>query len=146
MSTSIDTPHSSQLEGERSQGTVVGNPSSKFGTHKDLELVEEQRIAMLENFDMEVEDKIRSMRAQLEADKQELILKAECEIAQLPKHVREMPLKVFLDEFGGDIHAALRSALRVDQQGVNDMFDLPEVPAIILARQKMTRTRARPKA
>ncbi|ORX72328.1 hypothetical protein DL89DRAFT_265913 [Linderina pennispora] len=129
MSTSIDTPHSSQLEGERSQGTVVGNPSSKFGTHKDLELVEEQRIAMLENFDMEVEDKIRSMRAQLEADKQELILKAECEIAQLPKHVREM-------SFGGDIHAALRSALRVDQQGVNGMFDLPE----------MTRTRARPKA
>ncbi|KAJ1932498.1 hypothetical protein FBU59_006352 [Linderina macrospora] len=136
MSTLIGTPRSPRLENDYSQGTVVGKSSRKLITHKDRQLVEEQRIAMLENFDMEVEDKIRSMRAQLEADKQDLILKAECEIAQLPRHVREMPLKKFLDEFEGDIHAALRSALSIDEQSINEAFDIPEVPAILLARQK----------
>ncbi|KAJ1719899.1 hypothetical protein LPJ53_005402 [Coemansia erecta] len=103
-------------------------------------LAEEQRQAMLENFDMEVEDKIRSMRVQLEADKNDLMLKADCEVAQLPRCVREMPLKTFLREYGGDVSAAVRGALRLDIENSDELVSLPEMPLAIRARRRLAQT------
>ncbi|KAJ2377092.1 hypothetical protein IW150_001590 [Coemansia sp. RSA 2607] len=104
-------------------------------------LAEEQRQAMLENFDMEVEDKIRSMRVQLEADKNDLMLKADCEVAQLPKCVREMPLKTFLRDYGGDVPAAVRGALRLDIENSDELVSLPETPLAIRARRRQVQTK-----
>ncbi|KAJ2317319.1 hypothetical protein GGI00_006805 [Coemansia sp. RSA 2681] len=92
---------------------------------------------MIENFDMEVEDKIRSMRAQHEADKMDLILKADCDVAQLPKCVRDMPLLTFLREYGGDVSAAVRGVLKIDDKGRDSMVPLPETPLVIRARRKV---------
>lgn len=100
------------------------------------ELIEEQRQAMLENFDMEVEDKARAMRTQLDVDKKDLVLKADCDIAQLPKCVREMPLKTFVYEYGGDVTAAVRGALKIDDKGSQSLVELPETPLVIRARRK----------
>ncbi|KAJ2460258.1 hypothetical protein GGI02_005782, partial [Coemansia sp. RSA 2322] len=83
---------------------------------------------MIENFDMEVEDKIRSMRAQLEADKMDLVLKADCDIALLPKCVREMPLRTFLRDYGGDVSAAVRGVLKLDDDNLEGIDPLPETP------------------
>ncbi|KAI8321358.1 hypothetical protein GQ54DRAFT_311896 [Martensiomyces pterosporus] len=129
------------MQEDKSQGTIVGKPAKSLSKHKGRQLVEEQRIAMLENFDMEVEDKIRSMRVQLEADKADLMLKADCEIAQLPKCVREMPLKVFLDEYGGDVHAAVRGALKLDGSSDGSLAHLPETPVAIRARRKRAKAK-----
>ncbi|KAJ1956865.1 hypothetical protein GGI12_005193 [Dipsacomyces acuminosporus] len=136
MSTLADAHRDSPAQEGKSPNTVVSKSSNSLSKHRGRQLVEEQRIAMLENFDMEVEDKIRSMRVQLEADKADLLLKAECEIAQLPKCVREMPLKVFLDKYHGDVQAAVRGTLRLDGSTDDSLAKLPDTPLAIRSRRK----------
>ncbi|KAJ2659718.1 hypothetical protein IWW48_003319 [Coemansia sp. RSA 1200] len=132
--------HSQQQHQQRDEPMSPGTLSSKtirsLNRHAQRQLAEEQRLAMLENFDMEVEDKIRSMRTQLEADKMDLRLKAECEIAQLPRCVREMPLKTFIHEYGGDVAAAVRGMLRMEDEESSVLASLPEAPLAIRMRRK----------
>ncbi|PWA00100.1 hypothetical protein BB558_003865 [Smittium angustum] len=59
--------------------------------------------AIIENFDIEVRDKIRSLENQLRFDIDELMLKAECEIQELPTKVKNMKLKDFITKYNGDI-------------------------------------------
>ncbi|KAI9500652.1 hypothetical protein GGI25_004543 [Coemansia spiralis] len=125
-----------QRDEPMSPGTLSSKTIRSFNKHAQRQLVEEQRQAMIENFDMEVEDKIRSMRAQLEADKMDLLLKAECEIAQLPKCVRDMPLKTFIHEYGGDMTAAVRGMLKLDDENSSALISLPEAPLAIRNRRK----------
>ncbi|KAJ1768358.1 hypothetical protein LPJ74_004886 [Coemansia sp. RSA 1843] len=129
-----------QQQQQRSEPMSPGALSTKtirsFNRHAQRQLAEEQRLAMLENFDMEVEDKIRSMRTQLESDKMDLRLKAECEIAQLPRCVREMPLKTFMHEYGGDVTAAVRGMLRMEDEESSVLASLPEAPLAIRMRRK----------
>ncbi|KAJ1717874.1 hypothetical protein LPJ61_007091 [Coemansia biformis] len=113
-----------------------GRAARAQNKHRQRQLAEEQRQAMIENFDLEVEDKIRAMMAQLEADKMDLQLRADCEIAQLPKCVRDMPLKAFMREYGGDVSAAVRGVLGLDGQGCCDPVSVPETPLVIRARRK----------
>ncbi|KAJ2719714.1 hypothetical protein GGI07_005038 [Coemansia sp. Benny D115] len=120
-----------------SPGGMSTKTVKSMDKHAQRMLAEEHRQAMLENFDMEVEDKVRSMRAQLEADKKDLILKADCEVAQLPKAVRDMPLKTFLLEYGGDVSAAVRGSLKLGDSSVDELFNLPEMPLAIRARRRM---------
>ncbi|KAJ2079222.1 hypothetical protein H4R24_003916 [Coemansia sp. RSA 988] len=111
----------------------------KRRTHNKQDLQqrnEEQRQAMIENFDLEIEDKIRSMMVQLEADKMDLQLKADCEIAQLPKCVRDMPLKTFLHEYGGEVSMAARGTLNLEDQNDALFASLPETPLAIRVRRK----------
>ncbi|KAJ1946824.1 hypothetical protein GGF37_000914 [Kickxella alabastrina] len=123
--------------GLTSPGGISGRTLKTFDKHAERQLAEEQRMAMLENFDMEVQDKIRSMRTQLEADKKDLVLKADCEVAQLPKCVREMNLKMFLRDYGGDVSAAVRGTLKLDSDSSEELYNLPEIPSAIRARRKM---------
>ncbi|KAJ2512450.1 hypothetical protein GGI11_002436 [Coemansia sp. RSA 2049] len=135
--------HSQQQQQQRQQrdepmspGTLSSKTIRSLNRHAQRQLAEEQRLAMLENFDMEVEDKIRSMRTQLDVDKMDLRLKAECEIAQLPKCVRDMPLKTFIHEYGGDVAAAVRGMLRIEGEESSVLASLPEAPLAIRMRRK----------
>ncbi|KAJ1911682.1 hypothetical protein H4219_005859, partial [Mycoemilia scoparia] len=59
------------------------------------------------------QDKVRAMKAQLDQDCQDLKLKAECDIEQLPEGVRNMSLKRFLVEFNGDVSLATRKLMGI---------------------------------
>ncbi|KAJ2234602.1 hypothetical protein H4R99_005434 [Coemansia sp. RSA 1722] len=124
-----------------SPGNMSPRTTKSLNRDAGRQLAEEQRQAMLENFDMEVEDKIRSMRAQLEADKRDLVLKADCEIAQLPKCVREMPLKAFLHEYQGDVSAAVRGLLQIDSASSDSLLSLPETPLAIRVRRRLAQSK-----
>ncbi|KAJ2785200.1 hypothetical protein H4R18_000651 [Coemansia javaensis] len=95
---------------------------------------------MIENFDLEVEDKVRAMMAQLDEDKRDLQLRADCEIAQLPRCVRDMPLGTFVREYGGEVSAAVRGALGLDAAasagGADGLVALPATPLAIRARRR----------
>ncbi|KAI9478980.1 hypothetical protein LPJ78_003275 [Coemansia sp. RSA 989] len=130
-------PENRQLDEHKSPGSVTSPGLRTHNKHTLRQLAEEQRQAMIENFDLEVEDKIRSMMVQLEADKAELALKADCEVAQLPKCVREMPLKTFLREYNGDVSAAVRGVLKLDETQDN-LMSMPETPLAIRLRRKAT--------
>ncbi|KAJ2000947.1 hypothetical protein GGI04_003942 [Coemansia thaxteri] len=123
-------------EGCLSPGALSPRTVRSLNRNTQRHLADEQRLAMIENFDMEVEDKIRSMRAQLEADKMDLVLKADCDIALLPKCVREMPLRTFLRDYGGDVSAAVRGVLKLDDDNLEGIDPLPETPLVIRARRK----------
>ncbi|KAJ2451248.1 hypothetical protein GGF42_004308, partial [Coemansia sp. RSA 2424] len=116
-----DTNRDGPQDGSMSPGALSSRTVRSLNKQAHLQLADEQRQAMLENFDMEVNDKIRSMRAQHEADKVDLVLKADCDVAQLPKCVRDMPLLTFLREYGGDVSAAVRGVLKIDDKGRDSM-------------------------
>ncbi|PIA18356.1 hypothetical protein COEREDRAFT_85332 [Coemansia reversa NRRL 1564] len=127
--------------GQSAEKLQTPEPAStrKRRTHNKQDIQqrnEEQRQAMIENFDLEIEDKIRSMMVQLEADKMDLQLKADCEIAQLPKCVREMPLRKFLQEYGGEVSVAARGTLNLEDQDDALFASLPETPLAIRVRRK----------
>ncbi|KAJ1922412.1 hypothetical protein GGI01_002737 [Coemansia sp. RSA 376] len=132
-----DTNRDTPQDGCLSPGALSSRTVRSVNREAHVQLAHEQRTAMLENFDMEVEDKIRLMRAQLDADKMDLILKADCDVAQLPKCVRDMPLVTFLREYGGDVSAAVRGVLKIDDKGRETMVPLPETPLVIRARRKV---------
>ncbi|KAJ1655405.1 hypothetical protein GGF38_004764 [Coemansia sp. RSA 25] len=132
-----DTNRDGPQDGCMSPGALSSRTVRSLSKQAHLQLADEQRQAMIENFDMEVEDKIRSMRAQHEADKMDLVLKADCDVAQLPKCVRDMPLLTFLREYGGDVSAAVRGVLKIDDKGRDSMVPLPETPLVIRARRKV---------
>ncbi|KAJ2486515.1 hypothetical protein IWW37_005591 [Coemansia sp. RSA 2050] len=132
-----DTNRDTPQDGCKSPGALSSRTVRSLNRQAHLQLANEQRQAMIENFDMEVEDKIRSMRAQHEADKMDLVLKADCDIAQLPKCVRDMPLVTFLREYGGDVSAAVRGVLKIDDRGCESMVPLPQTPLVIRARRKV---------
>ncbi|KAJ2890918.1 hypothetical protein IWW38_003875 [Coemansia aciculifera] len=136
-STLPDANRDAPQDGCLSPGSLSSRTIKSVNRQAHLQLADEQRQAMIENFDMEVEDKIRSMRAQHEADKMDLVLKADCDIAQLPKCVREMPLLTFLRDYGGDVAAAVRGVLKIDDKGRDSMVPLPETPFVIRARRKV---------
>ncbi|KAJ2122349.1 hypothetical protein IW147_003448 [Coemansia sp. RSA 720] len=138
MSTVASNAHSSDQQPEEfaSPGSVANRTPRAHNKHEIRQLAEEQRQAMIENFDLEVEDKIRSMMAQLEADKADLQLKADCEIAQLPNCVRDMPLKAFLHEYNGDVSTAVRGVLKLDNERQDSLVSLPETPLAIRLRRK----------
>ncbi|KAJ2032537.1 hypothetical protein IWW57_000171 [Coemansia sp. S610] len=131
-----DTNRDTPQDGCKSPGALSSRSVRSPNRQAHIQLANEQRQAMIENFDMEVEDKIRSMRAQHEADKMDLVLKADCDIAQLPKCVRDMPLVTFLRDYGGDVSAAVRGVLKIDDKGRESMVPLPETPLVIRARRK----------
>ncbi|KAJ2822478.1 hypothetical protein IWW50_004195 [Coemansia erecta] len=132
-----NSPADDQQQDEfASPGSVASRTPRAHNKHALRQLAEEQRQAMIENFDLEVEDKIRSMMAQLEADKADLLLKADCELAQLPKCVRDMPLKAFLHEHNGDVSAAVRGVLKLDNERQDSLVSLPETPLAIRLRRK----------
>ncbi|KAJ2371573.1 hypothetical protein H4S02_009507 [Coemansia sp. RSA 2611] len=131
-----DTNRDTPQDGCKSPGALSSRSVRSPNRQAHIQLANEQRQAMIENFDMEVEDKIRSMRAQHEADKMDLVLKADCDIAQLPKCVRDMSLVTFLRDYGGDVSAAVRGVLKIDDRGGESMVPLPETPLVIRARRK----------
>ncbi|KAJ2694488.1 hypothetical protein H4218_005586 [Coemansia sp. IMI 209128] len=131
-----DTNRDTPQDGCKSPGALSSRSVRSPNRQAHIQLANEQRQAMIENFDMEVEDKIRSMRAQHEADKMDLVLKADCDIAQLPKCVRDMSLVTFLRDYGGDVSAAVRGVLKIDDRGRESMVPLPETPLVIRARRK----------
>ncbi|KAJ2608498.1 hypothetical protein H4S08_004437 [Coemansia sp. RSA 1365] len=138
MSTATPTTRPNGHSAEELQ-TPEAASTRKRRTHNKQDIQqrnEEQRQAMIENFDLEIEDKIRSMMVQLEADKMDLQLKADCEIAQLPKCVREMPLRKFLHEYGGEVAVAARGALNLEDQDDALFASLPETPLAIRIRRK----------
>ncbi|KAJ1815712.1 hypothetical protein LPJ60_005611, partial [Coemansia sp. RSA 2675] len=126
-----DTNRDTPQDGCKSPGALSSRSVRSPNRQAHIQLANEQRQAMIENFDMEVEDKIRSMRAQHEADKMDLVLKADCDIAQLPKCVRDMSLVTFLRDYGGDVSAAVRGVLKIDDRGRESMVPLPETPLVI---------------
>ncbi|KAJ1646703.1 hypothetical protein J3B02_000415 [Coemansia erecta] len=141
MSTLNSTHRTTPKRGYTSPKNLSAKTARSINRDASRQLAEEQRQAMLENFDMEVEDKIRSMRAQLVADKRDLILKADCEIAQLPKCVREMPLKTFLHEYQGDVSAAVRGSLQIDSDSSDKLLSLPETPLAIRVRRRLAQSK-----
>ncbi|KAJ2793375.1 hypothetical protein H4R21_005924 [Coemansia helicoidea] len=138
MSTAATTPRPDGAEHDEhpSPRSPGGRPARAHNKHTIRQLAEEQRQAMIENFDLEVEDKIRAMMAQLEADRMDLQLRADCEIELLPRCVRDMTLKTFMREYGGDVSAAVRGVLSLDSEGAGAAVLLPETPLVIRARRK----------
>ncbi|KAJ2391468.1 hypothetical protein H4S02_001314 [Coemansia sp. RSA 2611] len=137
MSTVASTAHADDSpQGEYKSPGSVASRTPRTRKHALRQVAEEQRQAMIENFDLEVEDKIRSMMAQLEDDKADLLLKADCEIAQLPKCVREMPLKAFLRKYNGEVSAAVLGVLEMDSAAQDCLVSLPETPLAIRLRRK----------
>jgi hypothetical protein len=88
--------------------------ASPLGKRKDaVQVYAEGRVtALLDEFDIEVEDKCNFLKQQAAELATSVRNQLAIELVKIPKRIREMPMKTFMEEYGGDLNIVIEDDMR----------------------------------